>query len=190
VSLNRQPLQSFEDNYSAMVKFASVDPDDPQKYQSDVDPEYEGFFDDIAAIAPGWQVSETAQIETRREGPREAWRLSGPAGELAATRHETGLEILGAAAALGGLFSLGLDLWDRWRTRRKEAAANRQPIDLPGGYRIVSPPSTDAFVVECRSVNSDGAIVQWRVTVPASRLTHELVASLLNDPHCASTEAP
>ena len=189
MGLNRSPLQSFEDNYGAMVKFASVDPHDPQKSVSDVDPEYEGFFDDLAAVAPGWQVSETGEIETRRAGPRGAWRLSSPVGELAATRHETGLEILGAASALAGLFSLGLDLWDRWRVRRKEIAANRQPIDLAPGYTLVTPPSTDAFVVECRSVNPNGTIMQWRVTVPPSHLTSELVASLLNDPRCAGIDA-
>jgi hypothetical protein len=99
--------------------------------------------------------------------------ISGPNGDVLAVEHETGLELLGAFAAVAGLFQFGLDLWDRWHIRRKQAGPS--PYEEPGA---------DVFVVECRSTNSSGVITQWKVTVPQAEVKHELIASLLDNPHC------
>jgi hypothetical protein len=112
-------------------------------------------------------------VNAGEAGTRAAWRLGGPTGDVLAVEHETGLELLGAFAAVAGLFQFGLGLWDRWQIRRKQAGPS------PSGE-----PSADVFVVECRSTNPNGVIAQWKVTVPQAQVKHELITSLLDDPHC------
>ena len=64
---------------------------------------------------PGWTMASPVDIETKSEGTRRAWVLAGHGTELAAVEHETGLEILGAVAALATIAQFAVWAYDRWK---------------------------------------------------------------------------
>jgi hypothetical protein len=179
---NRLPLQAIQDDYRVRMKFAVTAPDNLQRYRGEAITEYVGFFDDPTDFPPEWRVSENGGVDVGEGVDRPAWRLSAPTGDVLAVQHEDGLELLlqaiGAVGSVAGVVQLGLALWDRWLVRRRNARPSAPPPPAGKG------PSVDALVVDCRSKNPNGVITQWQVTVPQALVKHELVTSVLNDPHC------
>lgn len=62
----------------------------------------------------GFNIEAPVGIKTKSEGERRAWVLSKDASDIGAIEHETGLEIVGAVAAVAAITQFAVWAYDRW----------------------------------------------------------------------------
>jgi len=169
-------LQEFEDQADLRIKFASMK---GQRPLSDAGPEYDGLFRDKDGrpaewLPVGWQVGDTAMVETLFEHTRQAWRVHSDVGDIAAVEHETGIEILvaiGIGLSVNAITGFTTSAWREWRRRREQTREWRE--GLPQG------PSEDRLVIERTVELPDGTRTHHKSTVPAQLVTRELIERLV-----------
>ena len=103
--------QEFENLADLRIRFAYRHAND-YLIPYAIKPDYNLLFAEEPAC---WTVQLPVDIKTRSVGRRRARVFSREGSQLAAVEHETGLEILGALAAIAGLIQFSVWAYDRWK---------------------------------------------------------------------------
>jgi hypothetical protein len=88
-------------------------------------------YDELFSEQPsGWTLEKVRNIRTTRSRhPHRAWLFTQKRVQLAAVEHETGLEIIGAIAAVVTIAQFGVWAYDRWWKKAERPRGIRGRLD-------------------------------------------------------------
>jgi hypothetical protein len=88
-------------------------------------------YDELFSEHPSaWTLEKVGKIRTTRSmHPHRAWVLRHERVQLAAVEHETGLEIIGAVAAVVTIAQFGVWAYDRWWKKTERPRGIRGRLD-------------------------------------------------------------